>query len=327
MRRPLIALSLLLGLAAPTGAQLSIGISSPGISIGINLPLFPELQRVPGYPVYYAPGVASNYFFYDGLYWVYENDTWYASDWYNGPWRLVGPQAVPLFLLRVPVRYYRSPPTYFRGWRADAPPRWGEHWGNDWQQQRPGWDRWNRNSAPAPAPLPTYQRQYSRERYPQVEQQQALRQQNYRYQPRDAEVRQHAQPPALMNPLPVPSRAEQPNRPAPQQHEQRPAPDRPQEQAPRATQPAPPVQHANPAPRAEQPDRPAAQPREQRPAPNRTQEQAPRAAPPAREQAPAAARPKEAPRENRPAQNEQQPPPGQGKDREPGDERGREPKK
>ena len=47
------------------------------------------------------------------------------------------------------------------GWRADAPPRWGDHWGNDWQQRRSGWDRWDHRIAPAPAPLPVYQRRYS----------------------------------------------------------------------------------------------------------------------------------------------------------------------
>ncbi len=84
---------------------------------------------------------------------------------------------------------------------ADAPPRWGEHWGNDWAQQRRGWDQWNRKSAPAPAPLPSYQRQYSGDRYPhQVEQQQALRNQNYRYQPRDAVVQQHYQAQPVQSP-------------------------------------------------------------------------------------------------------------------------------
>ena len=84
---------------------------------------------------------------------------------------------------------------------ADAPPRWGEHWGNDWSQQRRGWDQWNRKSAPAPAPLPSYQRQYSGDRYPhQVEQQQALRNQNYRYQPRDAVVQQHYQAQPVQSP-------------------------------------------------------------------------------------------------------------------------------
>src|SRR4029077_18511034 len=140
-----------------------------------------------------APRMRSNYFFYDGMYWVYTDDNWYASSWYNGPWALVAPEVVPLYVLRVPVRYYRSPPPYFRGGRADAPPRWGQHWGNAWEQRRSGWDRWDRRSAPAAAPQPVYQRQYSGDRYTRVGQQEALHNQNYRYQPRDAVVRQHYQ--------------------------------------------------------------------------------------------------------------------------------------
>jgi hypothetical protein len=35
------------------------------IAIGINVSLFPELVRVPNYPVYYAPRQHTNYFFYD----------------------------------------------------------------------------------------------------------------------------------------------------------------------------------------------------------------------------------------------------------------------
>jgi hypothetical protein len=193
MRRALTALSLLLCTATLALAQLSINFGGPGVRIGINLPVYPTLQRVPGYPVYYAPGVDSNYFFYDGLYWVYDGDNWYASSWYNGPWHLVDRFDVPVFLLRVPVRYYHRPPSYFRGWRASEAPRWGEHWGSSWEQRRSGWDRWNRSSAPAPAPLPTYQRQYSGERYPQVTQQVTIQTQNYRYQPKDAVAQQHFQ--------------------------------------------------------------------------------------------------------------------------------------
>jgi hypothetical protein len=175
-------------------AQVSIGIGLPNVSIGINLPFYPELVPVPGYPVYYAPRVNANYFFYDGLYWVYLDDYWYASYWYDGPWSLVQPEVVPLFILRIPVRYYRQPPLYFREWLPDAPPRWGKHWGREWEQQRRGWNKWNRSSVPSRAPLPGYQRQYSGDRYPrQVEQQQMLRSQHYRYQPRDRGVRQHFQ--------------------------------------------------------------------------------------------------------------------------------------
>ncbi|HWH84041.1 MAG TPA: hypothetical protein VNU71_17565, partial [Burkholderiaceae bacterium] len=193
MRPLLIALPLLFGALAPAQAQVSVGIgvNLPGVSIGINLPAYPQLVRVPGYPVYYAPGVSSNYFFYDGLYWVYSDDGWYSSDWYNGPWVRVQPLVVPVFILRVPVRYYRRPPPFFGGWRADAPPRWGDHWGRDWQNRRGGWDRWDRRSAPAPAPLPAYQRAYAGERYPRApEQQRELRAQNYRYQPRETVSRE-----------------------------------------------------------------------------------------------------------------------------------------
>ncbi len=193
MRGLLIGVWMVVCTVASAGAQVSVGvgISLPGVSIGINLPAYPQLVRVPGYPVYYAPQVDSNFFFYDGMYWVYEDDRWYASAWYNGPWGLVDPQAVPLFVLRVPVRYYRAPPPYFRPWHADAPPRWGEHWGGEWEHNRSGWDRWDRRAAPPPAPLPSYQKRYSQDRYPQQpEQQQQLHGQNYRYQPRDPAVRQ-----------------------------------------------------------------------------------------------------------------------------------------
>jgi hypothetical protein len=193
MRRVIVLVLMALFSATSALAQVSIGIGMPGVSIGINLPMYPQLVRVPGYPVYYAPQLSANFFFYDGLYWVYRDDNWYASSWYNGPWRPVVRDYVPLFVLRVPVRYYRQPPPYFRGWQRDAPPRWGERWGHEWEQKRSGWDTWNHKSAPGPAPLPTYQRSYSGERYPKAERQQELHRQQYRYQPRDPEVRQHYQ--------------------------------------------------------------------------------------------------------------------------------------
>jgi hypothetical protein len=184
MRYLIIVLALLLAPVVPAQAEI-------GVSIGINLGVFPALVPVPGYPVYYDPGLDGNYFFYDGLYWVYEGDRWYSSNWYNGPWRFVGPEFVPLFILRIPVRYYHRPPPYFRGWRGDEPPRWGEHWGRAWEGRRAGWDHWDRRSAPRPAPLPLYQRQYSGDRYPRaVEQQRSIHAQNYHYQPRDSFARQ-----------------------------------------------------------------------------------------------------------------------------------------
>ncbi|MGE5097283.1 MAG: hypothetical protein ACM3SO_19260 [Betaproteobacteria bacterium] len=261
MRYMLAVLSLMLCAAIPAQGQIRFDLGS-GISIGIDVPVYPQLVRVPGYPVYYDPRARSNYFFYDGLYWVYQEDDWYASSWYNGPWQRVERYEVPVYLLRVPVRYYRHAPAYFRGWRADAPPRWGEHWGGDWQERRAGWDRWDRRSAPAAAPLPTYQRQYSGDRYPRArEQQMAIQSRNYRYQPREAIAQQHFPQQVQPQTAPQRSRVESPPQaalpqrsPAPQQRAAQPVqqwqqgqsvpsgPERPVQQA----QPRQPVQQAQP---------------------------------------------------------------------------------
>jgi hypothetical protein len=198
--------------AAPAMADVSVGMRFGNVSIGVNLPQYPELVRVPGYPVYYAPRLDTNYFFYDGEYWVYLDDSWYSSPWYNGPWDQVDPEYVPVYILRIPIRYYRQPPDYFRGWSRNAPPRWGEHWGHDWEQRRNGWDRWDHRSAPRPAPLPAYQQRYSGSHYPPVEQQRSLQEQHYRYQPHDPLVRQHEPPPQAQHP------------PAPRQNEMRAVP-------------------------------------------------------------------------------------------------------
>ena len=323
MRYGLIVLCMWLGLVTSAIAQVSIGIGLPGVSIGINLPLYPELVQVPGYPVYYAPRLNSNYFFYDGMYWVYQSDNWYASSWYNGPWGLVGPEFVPLFVLRIPVRYYRAPPVYFRGWQSDAPPRWGEHWGNTWQQQRSGWDRWNRGSTPAPAPLPVYQRQYSGARYPQVEQQRAIQTQNYRYQPRDAVVRQHYQEQAAQK---APVAIQPAQRGTPQ--ERSPGP----QDSPRANQPAP-QQQSGPAFQRSQPPQKGGED-VQRPAPTQAPSQQRSPAVQEQRQQPqqgAAPREQQAPRasqENTPqgkgASQEERRGQGQDKGRDKGEERGQD---
>jgi len=302
-------------------AQVSIGIGFPSVSIGINLPVYPELVRVPDYPVYYAPRLNTNYFFYDGMYWVYESDNWYASSWYNGPWGLVGPEYVPLFVLRIPVRYYRAPPVYFRGWVVDAPPRWGEHWGGTWQQQRSGWDRWNRSAAPAPAPLPVYQRQYSGDRYPRVEQQQTLRTQNYRYQPNDAVVRQHYQEqaaqraPAVAQPAQKGASPERSRGPQDNQRANQPAPQQQGGSAPQRSQTpqkgGEDVQRSAPTQAA--PQRPAVQDKGQ---------QSQQRADPREQQAPRSSPEKGSVPQGKGASQEQRR--GQDKDRDKGEDRGQD---
>lgn len=161
--------------------------------IDVDLPAYPDMQPIEDLPVYYAPGVESNYFFYDGMYWDYYDDAWYSSPWYNGPWTLVDPVYVPTYLLWVPVRYYHRPPAFFRGWARDRAPRWGAHWGPRWQEAH------NRGytgprTAVQRAPLPQYQRQFTRQDYPRAPQQQVqLHAQQYHYRPQDRVVQQQYQ--------------------------------------------------------------------------------------------------------------------------------------
>lgn len=274
MRYGLIGLCMLLcsvTAATPAFAQLGINFGGPGVSIGINLPVYPTLQRIPGYPVYYAPGVGTNYFFYDGLYWVYDRDGWYASSWYNGPWSLVDPFYVPPYVLRVPVRYYRYAPAYFQGWRADYPPRWGDHWGPTWEQRRSGWDRWNRSSVPAPAPLPVYQQKYSGNLYPQASQQVVIQTKNYRYQPKESVAKQHYRQQRAQAPAAQPQQApkqqqkkveQQPQRaqapreqPAPKQQQQKVERQPQQSPAAREQKQASPPQAQQKAPKAKAQDK------------------------------------------------------------------------
>lgn len=171
--------------SAAADVRIGVGVALPGLRIGINVPGYPELVPVPGYPVYYAPRLDLNLFFYDGLYWVYTDDNWYSSAWYDGPWDLVQPDLVPYFILRVPVLYYRRPPPYFRDWNRQGAPRWDERWGAVWRQRHHDWDRWDRSRTPAPAPLPLYQRRFSGPRYPGAGEQRNLENRFYRQpQPR-----------------------------------------------------------------------------------------------------------------------------------------------
>ncbi len=338
MRHPFLVPLVLIGAAVSAPAQV-------GISIGISFPVYPDLVRVPGYPVYYAPDSDANYFFYDGMYWVFQGYDWYTSSWYDGPWYRVEPEVVPYFILRVPVRYYRRPPAFFGSWQRSAPPRWGEHWGHRWEQQRRGWNRWDHNEAPAPARLPTYQRNYSGNRYPGADQQRDLRTQNYRYQPKERVVQEHyrqqkAQAPSTL-PEPGRQRAPEPSRPRQREYEPRqpnpvnPAPrapqarpDEPQPRQPRPTEPQPrqprPTEPQPRQPRPVEPQPRQPQPNQPRPDDLRQPRPAPSPQPGGRESSrPQPPQGRERVPEGRPTPNEPKPPQGrnQEKDRDRHEER------
>jgi hypothetical protein len=110
------AFAVLFGVALPARADVHVGINigvpppPPPPVVEIHTP--PPLVVVPGSPVYYAPEVPYNFFYYGGAYFVFNDGYWYSSRSAHGPWAYV--QHVPPPVLRVPVHYYHVPPGHLK---------------------------------------------------------------------------------------------------------------------------------------------------------------------------------------------------------------------
>ena len=102
----------------PAAADVNVGINigtPPPPPVVVTAP--PRLVVVPQSPVYYAPEVPDNFFYYDGLYYTVHDGSWFHASASRGPWVYVAQPPRPL--LAVPVRYYKVPPghakRYYRG--------------------------------------------------------------------------------------------------------------------------------------------------------------------------------------------------------------------
>ena len=104
-------------LAADVHVGINIGVPPPPIVVAEP----PRLVIVPRTPVYYAPSLPANYFYYDGGYYTVHEGSWFYATSYNGPWTFVSVQRVPRPVLAVPVAYYKVPPGH---WKHHGPPPW-----------------------------------------------------------------------------------------------------------------------------------------------------------------------------------------------------------
>jgi len=107
------------GHAADVHVGINIGVPPPP-PIVVEAP--PPLVVVPHSPVYYAPSVPYNFFYYGGSYYVFHDDHWFSSRSNHGPWVFV--ERVPPPVVAVPVGYYKVPPGHLK---RHGPPRWVEH--------------------------------------------------------------------------------------------------------------------------------------------------------------------------------------------------------
>lgn len=111
---------------APSSASdlsISIGIGTPPPAPPVIMAA-PPLVVVPGSPVYYAPEVPVNIFFYGGRYYTFHDEAWFRATTHNGPWNVIAVKKVPRPVLTVPVEYYNVPPDH---WKQGGPPPWAGH--------------------------------------------------------------------------------------------------------------------------------------------------------------------------------------------------------
>jgi len=107
MKRIALALLLFAASAFPALAQ-------DYYDIDVNLPEYPDMQPIPDSPVYYAPAVPVDLFFYGGRYYRVHRDAWFSAPRYDGPWHHVAYARVPRPVIAVPARYYKVPPGHWR---------------------------------------------------------------------------------------------------------------------------------------------------------------------------------------------------------------------
>jgi hypothetical protein len=104
-------------LATAQDVKIDIGIGVPPIVLTAPT----QLVVVPGTPVYYAPDVSANLFFYKGRYYTVANGVWSMAPAYGGPWAVIQIGQVPAPVVAVPVEYYKIPPGQLK---KHGPPPW-----------------------------------------------------------------------------------------------------------------------------------------------------------------------------------------------------------
>lgn len=99
----LLALLFVVVTASPAFSEVNVNINIGPPAVVVAGP--PEMIVVPRTMVYFAPGVAVDFFFYAGYWWTPKEGRWFRSREYNGPWVIVAPRAVPVAVVRVPRDY------------------------------------------------------------------------------------------------------------------------------------------------------------------------------------------------------------------------------
>ena len=171
MKRILLmaALAALLASAAipaRSEAAVSVGVSlhvgDPYRGLSLHFRSNPDMALIPASQVYYTRNCDHDLYRYGRSWYYVEDDCWYRSSSYNGPFVRIDVRSVPRQIWNVPTGYRRAwggPPAhapaygyrrnqgqtgYDRGWNQDGNQDQGGWQRNDRREDQPN-DRWSSN--------------------------------------------------------------------------------------------------------------------------------------------------------------------------------------
>lgn len=159
MMAALLALLVPALLPAKSEAAVSVGVSfhvgDPYRGLSLHFSSAPRLALIPASQVYYVPNYDRDLYRYGNTWYTKQDDCWYQSSSYNGPFVQIAVSSVPRPIWNIPNRYrrgwdgsqahaysaprYQAPTSYGRGWNR------GGNQGRNGNQGQNGWQRNDRN--------------------------------------------------------------------------------------------------------------------------------------------------------------------------------------
>ena len=153
----LAALLLPAAIPARSEAAVSVGVSlhvgNPYRGLSLHFRSQPDMALIPASQVYYTRNYDHDLYRYGRSWYYVEDDCWYRSSSYRGPFVRIDVSSVPRQIWNVPTDYRRGwggPPAHAPAYgyrRNQGQTGYDRGWNNDGYrgQQQGGWDRNDRN--------------------------------------------------------------------------------------------------------------------------------------------------------------------------------------
>ncbi|HKO21839.1 MAG TPA: hypothetical protein VJX91_04235 [Candidatus Eisenbacteria bacterium] len=164
MMAALLALLVPAVLPTKSEAAVSVGVSfhvgDPYGGLSLHFSSAPRLALIPASQVYYVPNYDRDLYRYGNTWYTTQDDCWYQSSSYNGPFVQIAVSSVPRPIWNIPNRYRRGwggsqaayrgyqGRGYDQGWNQGSTSDWNGYQGRNGYQDRNGYqgqNEWQRN--------------------------------------------------------------------------------------------------------------------------------------------------------------------------------------